>query len=93
MLPANHSLEPTWPARALSPANEQIIEVDEIETKDPSLQGEMTITITLADGSGGTDLLAVHDGLLPRVSPADNEIGWRMALTKLAAFVEAERRC
>jgi uncharacterized protein YndB with AHSA1/START domain len=68
--------------------NEQIIEVDEFETKDPALRGEMTITITLAESDGGTDLLAVHDGLPPGVSPADNETGWRMALAKLAALVE-----
>jgi uncharacterized protein YndB with AHSA1/START domain len=68
--------------------NEQIIEVDEFETKDPALRGEMTITITLAESDGGTDLLAIHDGLPPGVSPADNETGWRMALAKLAALVE-----
>ncbi len=48
----------------------------------------MTITITLADGNGGTDLLAVHEGLPPGVSPADNEVGWQMALAKLAAVAE-----
>lgn len=69
--------------------NEQVIEVDEFETTDPDLRGEMTITITLVDADGGTDLLAVHDGLPRGVSPADNETGWRMALTKLAALVEA----
>ena len=69
--------------------NEQVVEVDEFETEDPTLRGEMTITITLADADGGTSLLAVHNGLPPGVSPADNETGWRMALAKLAAFVEA----
>lgn len=37
---------------------------------------------------GGTDLLAVHDGLPIGVSPADNESGWQMALAKLRALVE-----
>lgn len=69
--------------------NERIIEVDEFETEDPALRGEMTITFTLTDADGGTNLLAVHDGLPPGVSSADNETGWRMALAKLAAFVEA----
>lgn len=68
--------------------NEQIVEVDEFETEDPALRGEMTIAITLTEGGGGTDVLAVHDGLPPGVSPADNETGWRMALAKLAALVE-----
>src|SRR5713101_4163043 len=57
--------------------NEQVVEVDEFETADPALRGEMTITITLVDAGGGTDLLAVHDGLPPGVSTADNELGWR----------------
>lgn len=70
--------------------NEQVVEVDEFETADPALRGEMTITITLVDANGGTDLLAEHAGLPPGVSPVDNETGWRMALAKLAALVEAE---
>ena len=68
--------------------DEQIIEVDEFETTDPALKGEMRITITLVDVKGGTELAAVHDGLPRGVSPADNELGWQMALTKLAALVE-----
>jgi uncharacterized protein YndB with AHSA1/START domain len=69
--------------------NEQIVEVIEFETTDPGLRGEMTITTSLSDADGGTELLAVHDGLPPGLSPADNETGWRMALAKLAALVEA----
>lgn len=69
--------------------NEQVIEVVEFETADSAMQGEMTITYTLADADGGTDLLAVHAGLPPGVSPADNEAGWRSSLGKLAALVEA----
>jgi uncharacterized protein YndB with AHSA1/START domain len=68
--------------------NEQVVEVDEFETGDPALRGEMKITITLADADGGTDLIAIHDGLPRGLSPADNETGWRMALDKLAALVE-----
>jgi uncharacterized protein YndB with AHSA1/START domain len=66
--------------------NEQIVEVDEFETEDPI--AAMTVTITLADANGGTDLLVVHEGLPRGLSPADNEIGWQMALEKLAALVE-----
>jgi uncharacterized protein YndB with AHSA1/START domain len=68
--------------------DEQIVEVDEFETEDPELSGEMTIAITLVDAHGGTDVVAVHDGLPRGVSKADNETGWRMALAKLAALVE-----
>jgi uncharacterized protein YndB with AHSA1/START domain len=67
--------------------NELIVEVDEFETDDPALRGEMTITIALADAAGGTELVATHDGLPAAVSLTDNETGWNMALDKLAAFV------
>jgi uncharacterized protein YndB with AHSA1/START domain len=68
--------------------NERVVEVDEFETADPALQGEMTITIALSDANGGTELDAVHDGLPSGVAAEDNETGWRMALEKLAALVE-----
>jgi activator of Hsp90 ATPase-like protein len=63
--------------------------VVEFETEVPALRGEMTITFALADAEGGTDIFAVHDGLPPGVSPADNEAGWQSSLTKLAALVQA----
>jgi hypothetical protein len=69
--------------------NEQVAYVVEFETTDPTLRGEMTITIALADADGGTDVLALHDGLPRGVPTADNEIGWRSSLAKLAALVEA----
>ncbi|MGY1704939.1 SRPBCC family protein [Geodermatophilus sp. SYSU D00697] len=68
--------------------DQQVVEVDEFESDDPALRGEMTITITLADADGGTDLVAVHDGLPDVVSPTDNETGWRLSLDRLAALVE-----
>jgi uncharacterized protein YndB with AHSA1/START domain len=69
--------------------DEKVVEVVEFETADPALQGEMTITISLVDADGGTEIVAVHDRLPPGLSPADNEAGWRSSLAKLAALVEA----
>jgi uncharacterized protein YndB with AHSA1/START domain len=70
--------------------HERVIEVDEFETADPAMRGEMTITITLSDADdGGTDLVAVHDDVPPGVSTADNEAGWQSAPARLAALVEA----
>ena len=67
----------------------QVVELVKFETADPDLRGEMPITISLADADGGgTDVLAVHDGLPSGVPIADNEAGWREALAKLAALVE-----
>jgi uncharacterized protein YndB with AHSA1/START domain len=69
--------------------DEQVVEMVEFETEDPALQGEMTITFALADAGGGTEVVAVHDGLPPGLSATDNETGWRMSLANLAALVEA----
>jgi uncharacterized protein YndB with AHSA1/START domain len=69
--------------------NEQVVEVVEFETKDPAMKGEMTVTISLVEANGGTDLIALHDRLPSGLSPADNEKGWRMSLEKLAKLVEA----
>lgn len=70
----------------------QVVEVIEFETTDPALGGTMTLTTTLTDADGGTDILVVHDGILASVPPADNETGTRMALANLAALVEADTR-
>jgi len=68
----------------------EVVQAITFETDDPALQGEMTITYTLAEAAGGaTDLAGRHEGLPPGVSAADNELGWRMSLDKLAALVEA----
>lgn len=69
--------------------DERVVELDEFETDDPELRGEMKITITLAGANGGTELVAVHEGLPPGLSLADNDAGWRSALDRLAALVEA----
>ena len=67
---------------------EQVVEVVEFETADPALSGEMTLTTTLAEAGGGTDVIMKHVGLPDGVAAADNELGTRMALDKLAALVE-----
>ena len=70
--------------------NEMVVEVDEFETGDPTLRGEMISTITLADSpAGGTDVVGTHERLPSGLSTADNETGWRMALEKLAALAES----
>ena len=60
----------------------------EFETADEAMRGEMTVTFTLTDAGTGTNVLAVHDNVPRGVSSADNELGWRQALDKLAACVE-----
>jgi uncharacterized protein YndB with AHSA1/START domain len=71
---------------------EQVVEVLEFETDDPALRGTMTMTTTLTDADGGTDVRVEHDGLPDSVPAADNETGTRMALANLAQLVEAAER-
>jgi uncharacterized protein YndB with AHSA1/START domain len=68
--------------------DKEVVEVLEFETENPAMQGEMTIHIVLSEAGGGTELLAVHENVPAGVAPADNEMGWRMSLEKLAALVE-----
>jgi uncharacterized protein YndB with AHSA1/START domain len=68
--------------------DEQVVEVFEFETADPELRGKMTMTTTLTEAAGGTDVLVVHDGIPDKVPAADNETGTRMALANLARLVE-----
>ncbi len=72
--------------------NEEVVEVFEFETADPAFRGTMTMTTTLTDADGGTDVLVVHEGIPDGVPAADNETGTRMALANLAHLVEADER-
>jgi uncharacterized protein YndB with AHSA1/START domain len=67
----------------------EVAQVIEFETDDPTLQGEMTVTYTLtATEDGSTELTGLHEDVPPSVDPEQNELGWTMALGKLAALVE-----
>jgi uncharacterized protein YndB with AHSA1/START domain len=68
--------------------NERVVEIDEFETNDPSLRGEMRMTISLTDVPDGTEVLGLHEEIPPGVKLADNERGWQSALSRLAALVE-----
>jgi len=67
---------------------ELVVQSTEFETEDPSLQGEMTITYTLRDLNGGTEVTGTHEGLPAGIPVADNEKGWQLSLGKLAKLVE-----
>ncbi len=67
---------------------ETVEEVVEFETADPSFAGPMRITIVLTEVDGDTQIVVVHDGLPPGLSPEDNEVGWSEALSKFAALAE-----
>ena len=57
---------------------------------DPSMKGEMQVTITLQEVSCRTELNIVQEGV-PDVIPAELcYLGWQESLTLLAQLVEAE---
>ena len=66
----------------------EVVQVVEFETDDPAMQGEVTISYALADADDGTELVLRYENLPPAVSPADNELGSRMSIDKLAKLVE-----
>ena len=70
--------------------NERVVQRMEFETDKPEIQGEMTITYSLFDAAGGTDVHGLHDNVPSGIAPDNNKLGWQMALRKLAALVEAE---
>ena len=69
--------------------DERLVEIDEFETDDPALQGEMRATFELRDAEGETEVVGIHEDVPAAVSPEDNEVGWRSALDRLASLVEA----
>jgi uncharacterized protein YndB with AHSA1/START domain len=73
--------------RALVP-DERVVEELAFESDDPAMAAPMRMTTTLTDAGDGTDVEVVHEGLPDAVPAADNELGTRMALTKLAGLVE-----
>lgn len=70
---------------------DEIIEIDEFETDHNDMQGLMTITYTLIESKGVSDLTIVHDNLPIGVSLEDNLIGWEIALSKLTSLIEMDK--
>lgn len=65
-----------------------VVEEDQFITEDTTSVGTMTFTLKLRDEGEGTRLDVVHEGLPKSIDPKDNELGWRMALTKLKHLAE-----
>jgi uncharacterized protein YndB with AHSA1/START domain len=70
--------------------NERIRYTDRFD--DPTLPGEIEVTVTLNKVSVGTELHIVQAGL-PDVIPAEAcHLGWRQSLENLARLVEPDIR-
>jgi uncharacterized protein YndB with AHSA1/START domain len=72
--------------------DELVVETIEFETSTPEFRGVMTMTTTLRDAEGGTDVVVLHEGLPAAALSADNEAGTQMALANLATLLEAGSR-
>ncbi|MFB6961958.1 SRPBCC domain-containing protein [Streptomyces sp. NPDC056309] len=67
-----------------------VVEVLAFEADEDALHGTMTMTTSLAEVDGGTEVVIVHEGIPDEVPRADNELGTRMALDNLARLVEGD---
>ena len=68
--------------------HERIRHTDKFD--DPSLPGEMRVTITLKTVSVGTELNIVQEGVPEAIPPDACYLGWQESLALLAKLVEAE---
>ncbi len=68
----------------------KVVEVMRFESSESELTTPMTLTTTLSDVVGGTQVEMVHQGVPDGVRPEDNETGMRMALDNLAELVEPD---
>jgi len=68
--------------------DERIRHTDKFD--DPSLPGEMQVTITLKKVSVGTELNIVQEGVPEVIPPEACYLGWQESLALLAKLVEPE---
>ena len=68
--------------------NQKIVQVFEFESDRPDMTGQMSITWSLADADGGTEVTVRMDDIPKGIRLEDNELGSNQSLRKLAALVE-----
>ncbi len=62
----------------------RIVEAVSFVTTDPAFFGEMTMTVTFEEVSGGTEVTLEFKNLPSGLRPEDNEAGSRLSLEQLA---------
>jgi uncharacterized protein YndB with AHSA1/START domain len=70
--------------------NKRIVHTDRFETDDPSMQGEMTVTIELTKVPEGTRVDIVQAGIPKGPAASGAPVGWSQSLDNLAALCEQE---
>ena len=66
----------------------RIVEAVSFVTTDPAFSGEMTMTVTFEEVTGGTEVTLVFENLPPGLRAEDNEAGARLSLAQLARRFE-----
>jgi uncharacterized protein YndB with AHSA1/START domain len=66
----------------------RIVEAVSFVTTDPAFFGEMTMTTTFAEVSGGTEVTLVFENLPPGLQAEDNEARSRLGLEQLVRRFE-----
>lgn len=69
---------------------ERIVHTDAFETDDPSMAGEMTVTVTFETVPEGTKVTVRQEGIPEAIPPEDSQAGWTDSLGNLAGLVEEE---
>lgn len=70
--------------------NKKIVHTDKFETDDPTMQGEMRVTITLTPQEAGTLVEVVQEGIPAGPAGSGAPYGWSQSFEKLAQLVEPE---
>ncbi len=68
--------------------NQKIVWVTEFESGQPEFAGAMRITWTLADADRATEVTVLFEDIPIGVRLEDNELGSKLSLRNLAAFIE-----
>lgn len=68
----------------------KIVHTDKFESDDPTMQGEMRVTITLTPKDDGTLIEIVQEGIPAGPASSGAPYGWAQSFEKLAQLVEPE---
>lgn len=70
--------------------SKRIVHTDKFESDDPTMQGEMKVTIVLTPHADGTLVEIVQEGIPAGPAASGAPYGWSQSLDKLAQLVEPE---
>ena|SRR5215467_4618921 len=66
----------------------RIIQAITFDSADPTVAGEMSMTVTFEERDSGTEVTILFEQIPPGIRPEDNDAGTRSSLEKLARYVE-----